>query len=302
MSRATFDGTPGTASTSSRVAARNRSAEPKWRRMRRLARRAHPGQGVQHALGHALAAPAAVVAQPEAVGLVADVPAAPAAPAEPSSSSSGSGPPGQEDLLALLGQAHDRHVRPRRPRSSPPCAAASWPLPPSITTRPGRAANEGSSSGFSQPREAPPQGLAHAREVVRAALVAHGERCGSGPWPAPRPRTPPSTRRRRSRPGSRCRSTRSAPAARAGPGAPGGRPARRGAAPRACSWRRRSWSRAKRALRSASSASLRLSPRAGGAHLHPAARAARRAAPPGPAPPGCRAPPPPAAGMARAIA
>ena len=99
-------------------------------------------------------------------------------------------------------------------------AADSWPLPPSITTRFGVAANDSFHSAepgsAREPREAPRDHLAHRREVVLAVEAAHRELAVVAALRDARPRTRPSSRRSPGPGCWRCRSTRSGSAATRG--------------------------------------------------------------------------------------
>ena len=137
MSRASLPGIPGTASSSSRLASRNRSGEPKWLEQRPLADRPDAAQAVEDRARHRLVAAPAVEVEGEAVRLVAD-------------------PLQQPRGLRVGGDrqrvASGRARRPPRaawrarstvvPRSisgaSACTPAESWPLPPSIMIRLGR--------------------------------------------------------------------------------------------------------------------------------------------------------------------
>ena len=174
MSRATFDGTPGTASSSSRLAARKRSAEPKWRRIARLARRARPRAG-RRARSRSCRAPRRPRWWRSAKRCASSrMCCSTRRAAEPSSSSSGSDRPGRNTSSRFLARL-TTGTSSTPAAAMPASAAASWPLPPSITTSPGRRGERRVVLLVVQAAEAAGDGLLHAGEVVRAALVAHRE-------------------------------------------------------------------------------------------------------------------------------
>ena len=103
-----------------------------------------------------------------------------AGPASCRSSRIGSAPAGDEHLLLALRERDHRHPRQVVRRGIASRAAASWPLPPSITTRFGTVREALVAAvgrrGVAQAREAPRDDLRHRREVVLALEPAHAER------------------------------------------------------------------------------------------------------------------------------
>ena len=235
MSRATLPGRPGTASSSSRLAPRKRSGDPKCCRMLRLRAGPDAGQLVQHRARHRPVAPAAVELDREAVRLVAHaleelqlgrVVGQPERRAAP----------GHEHLLDPLGEAHDRHAEVAEraellePGRQLPLAAVDHDQGGH-----GRRSSRRSRDRAGCARAARRTGPFAAR-APRPWRRSHPERrpgCRSGgsrPSWARRPRTRPSRRRCGPPSGWRCRSTRSASGSRPCRARAGGRRAPRSAA------------------------------------------------------------------------
>ena len=226
MSRATFCGRPGTDSSSSRLAARKRSGEPKCCRMMPLARRADARQLVEHRARHRLVAPAAVELDREAVRLVAGA-------LEQLQLGRVVGQPQRrlharlEHLLDPLGEADHGHaqVAERAQLLQPGGQLAAAAVDHDQRRQRGEALVV-----LLVVRDCARAGRRTAPSAVRAPLPwprSHLERlpgCRSGGSPtssARRPRTRPSTRPCARASGWRCRSTRSASGSRPSSGRAG---------------------------------------------------------------------------------
>ena len=201
---------PGTPSSSSWVASSIRSAEPKWWSSAR--RRAGPTPWSSSKIEPRASRSRRCRWKPSAKRCASSrMRCSSWRPGESRPSTIGSGAARDEHLLIRFASA----ITATRGRSNACIAASaadSWPLPPSMTTRFGVAANDSSCSSrglVAEPREPPRDDLRHRREVVRPVERADAElpvvRLLRRPRPGRRPSSRPATR-----PGCwRCRSTRS---------------------------------------------------------------------------------------------